>query len=84
MNHKKISPPTTNGNISQKIESLNHDDSIISKDQSFSKENTRPLLNAQESIESSNSPALSKEVFMTPFTAFSTIINIVLATGPFT
>ena len=83
MIHKKISPSTTIGNAFQKTESVNHDNSI-SKDDSFSKENTKPLLNAQEELGLSNSTTPAIEVFMTPFTAFSTIINIVLATGPFT
>lgn len=65
------------------VDPLNHENShsMVSKaDDSFSKEKEQPLLDGN--IRITRLPA--KETFMTPFTGFSTIINIVLATGPFT
>ena len=70
-------PPNT-------VDPLNHENShsMISKaDDSFSKEKEQPLLDGNNGV--TRLPA-AKETFMTPFTGFSTIINIVLATGPFT
>jgi len=85
MSNKKVMPEeTSSGNQkSYKIDSLNNNHSLISKidDESFIKGKEQPLLDAHEGATRSPAP---KEVFMSPFTAFSTIINIVLATGPFT
>ena len=66
------------------VDPLNHENShsLVSKaDDSFSKDKEQPLLNGNGETTRLPSP---KETFMTPFTGFSTIINIVLATGPFT
>ena len=63
------------------VESVNNDNSIIKlEDNSVITDKEKPLLDAEDNV----TPSVQKEVFMTPFTAFSTIINIVLATGPFT
>lgn len=74
-----------NNSNNDKVAMINHT-SEINSENSFYHQKEKALLDANG--EDINGKALPEkthtEDIMTPFTAFSTIINIVLATGPFT
>lgn len=74
----------SHNNTNSKVGLINHT-SELNSENSFSHHKEKALLDANEDI---NGKLLLEKTHiednMTPFTAFSTIINIVLATGPFT